>query len=206
MLYHQLLPEHSVMLLLHGITSHQVRKQITQEFGLDLKQLAQDSQTSERLRQSPVRGDGAHSSLHDQAVAQMNYLDKMKKAKAAFDECNTPEQFLRAQMANHRLEQPAKPHQQLGQPDSSLQAPVKTSDISQGLRHAQASGRAFHAFKQDEKAQPPRAITNSPDGLPLQRSNNKPRELKKTRPGAGSNQKPGEKTAERTSTAGIGGE
>lgn len=148
MLYHQLLPESSVMLLLHGITSHQVRKQIAQEFGLDLKQLTQDSQNFERVRQSPVRGDGIQSGQHDAAAAQMSYVDKIKKAKVTFDECNTPEQFLRAQIANHRQEQPVKLHQQLSQTDSSSQAPVKTVDISKGLKQAQASGRAFHAFKQ----------------------------------------------------------
>lgn len=62
-----------------------------------MKQLTQDSQDLERVRRESIQMDGAQYSPYELAVAQMSYSDRMKKVKAAYDECSTPEQFMRAQ-------------------------------------------------------------------------------------------------------------
>ena len=49
MLYRKLLPDKSTVLLLHGIPQMHVRKQIIQEFGLDMAQLNLDMQRVEQM-------------------------------------------------------------------------------------------------------------------------------------------------------------
>ena len=125
MLYRKLLPDKSTALLLHGIPQMHVRKQIIQEFGLDMAQLnldmqrveqtwrqegAEDAQATDRPKynQHDITSLGRASQFADKSDESFSLAntrqrhrtplrESMQKLRSQFEDAKTPEQFIRAQ-------------------------------------------------------------------------------------------------------------
>jgi len=96
-LYHQLFPSHSAVLLMKGMSSTQIRRQIIREFDLDAAAIAKQVKEYEEKH---LKEDGAGGSTGGGA-------EKMKLILAVYDGADTPEQFMRFQKRTYGQEEKA---------------------------------------------------------------------------------------------------
>lgn len=101
-IYRHLLPDQSTLLLMHGIKSNNVRKQIIQELGLDLAQLAQELNRIEHQDKRPQVFSGRETMPDDGVsgsdatmAAKTPIREKVQKLTNRYDGAKTPEQFMR---------------------------------------------------------------------------------------------------------------